>query len=195
MKFSKYFLVLTLILAVSLAWAGEAESEKKEKPFIYASQSITLTAVVEAINHETREVTLRNPEGKEVSFVAGDEVRNLAQIEKGDIVAVEYIQSSTVEVFDNPGLEAGAGELVAAGRAEEGEMPGAAVLDAVVVTATVEDINIENNTFQLKWPDGSVGEYAARNPENLKRASVGDLVVMTHTEAIAITVEHPTDAE
>ena len=41
----------------------------------------------------------------------------------------------------------------------------------------------------LKGPDGTVSEYVARNPENLKRAAVGDLVVMTVTESVAITVE------
>ena len=56
----------------------------------------------------------------------------------------------------------------------------------------VEEINIEANTFKLKGPDGVINEYVARNPENLKRAVVGDLVVITITEAVAIVVEHQT---
>jgi hypothetical protein len=59
----------------------------------------------------------------------------------------------------------------------------------VVITATVEDINIEANTFKLKGPDGEVTEYTARNPDNLKRAMVGDLVVITRTDAVAVVVE------
>ena len=46
----------------------------------------------------------------------------------------------------------GAGEIMAAGRSEKGEMPGMAAIDAMVVTATVEEINIEANTFKLKGP-------------------------------------------
>lgn len=193
MKFSKYLLAFSIFMSVSVAWAGEAESEKKEKPYIYTTQTMNVTAKVEAVNHETREVTLRGPEGNTVSFVAGDDVRNLAQVSEGDILAVEYLQSSTIEVFDNPGLEAGVGELAAAARAEEGEMPAGVVMDTIVVTATVEDINIEANTFKLKWADESVDEFVARNPENLKKADVGDLVVMTYTEAVAISVSHPTE--
>jgi hypothetical protein len=68
-------------------------------------------------------------------------------------------------------------------------MPGFAAMEQVVVTATVEDINIEANTFKLKGPDGTINEYTARNPDNLKRAMVGDLVVITRTDAIAIVVE------
>jgi hypothetical protein len=34
-----------------------------------------------------------------------------------------------------------------------------------------------------------VEEFVARNPDNLRRAEVGDLVVITTTEAVAVTVE------
>ncbi len=96
----------------------------------------------------------------------------------------------SIEVVANPeAVEAGEGELAVAGRSAEGEMPGMAVMDARVVTATVEDINIEANIFKLKEPDGSVEDFRARNPENLKQASVGDLVVITYTEALAASVE------
>ena len=62
-------------------------------------------------------------------------------------------------------------------------------MDATLVTATVEEINLEKNTFKLKGPDGKVSEYVARNPHNLKLAAVGDLVVISVTQAVAITVE------
>ncbi len=68
-------------------------------------------------------------------------------------------------------------------------MPGVAAMAANVIISTVEEINLEANTFKLKGPDGVVNEYVARNPDNLKRSAVGDLVVITVTEAIAITVE------
>jgi len=89
----------------------------------------------------------------------------------------------------NDGMEAEAAEVSAMARAEEGEMPGVAAMEAMVVTATVEEINLETNTFKLKEPDGSINEYMARNPENLKLAEVGDLVVTTITASVAIVVE------
>jgi hypothetical protein len=67
-----------------------------------------------------------------------------------------------------------------------------AAIDALVVTATVEEINLEANTFKLKGPSGEIKEYTARNPENLKKAEVGDIVVITYTEAIALSVEKTT---
>lgn len=184
-------LLVSLLLLSSPCWAHETGHEAApvtDKPSLYTSETVTMTAVVEAINHETREVTLRGPEGETASFVASEEARNLDQVAVGDTVMAEYVQSLSIEVFANDGTEPGAGELTVAGRSEEGEMPGMAAVDAVVVTATVEEINIEANTFKLKGPDGEIKEYEAQNPDNLKKAAVGDIVVITFTEGIALSV-------
>jgi hypothetical protein len=181
-------LLAALLLVTSPCWAEES-APATEKPSIHTSETVQLTAVVEAINHETREVTLRGPEGNTASFVVGEEARNLDQVQVGDVVSAEYVQSLSIEVFANDGSEAGAGQLVAAGRSELGEMPAGMVVDSTVVTATVEEINIEANTFKLKGPNGEIKEYEARDPENLKKAEVGDLVVITYTEALALSVE------
>ncbi|MBT6572042.1 MAG: hypothetical protein HON21_15500, partial [Gammaproteobacteria bacterium] len=82
-------------------------------------------------------------------------------------------------------------EIAAAERAKANEMPGAAVMDTVVISAVVEDINIENNTFKLKMSDGMVTEFVAQDPENLKRTKVGDLVIIGVSLAFGIVVEHP----
>ena len=161
-----------------------------EKPYIYASQSAQMNAVVEAINMETREVTLRGPQGNAVSMVVGEEARNLDQVEVGDIVSAEYVRSLSIEVLPGDGTEPGAGGLTAAARAEKGEMPAGVVMDTQVVTATVEAIDMEANTFKLKFPDGAVEQFTARDPKNLALAEVGDLVVITTTEALALRVDH-----
>ena len=184
-------LLAALLLFAAPCWSGES-APATDKPSLHTSQTVTLTAVVEAINHETREVTLRGPEGDTASFVASEEARNLDQVSVGDMVMAEYEQSLSVEVFANDGSTPGAGEMAVAGRSKLGEMPGMAAVDSLVVTAIVEEINIEANTFKLKGPSGEVKEYVARDPENLKKAAVGDLVVITYTEAVAISVEKTT---
>jgi hypothetical protein len=161
----------------------------QEKPSMYSSDSITVTAVVEAINHETREVTLRKNSGEVITFTASEEARNLDQVAVGDILNANLTQSVSIEVMEDDGKGPRVAELGAMDRTDEGKMPGGAVINATVVVASVEEINIEANTFKLLGPDGNVNEYTARNPENLKRASVGDLVVITVAESMAISVE------
>ena len=159
-----------------------------------ASQSMTVSAVVEAIDHETRIVTVRKDDGEELTFTASEEARNLDQVGVGDVLIAEYVESIDVQVFANDGMEPDAAAAAAVARTEKGQMPGFAAMEQSVVTATVEDINIEANTFKLKEPDGTVNEYTARNPENLKRSKVGDLVVITQTAAVAVVVEkQPTE--
>jgi hypothetical protein len=188
MRNIKFTSIVAFFMATSVAWAGD-DASMMDKPSIKASQSMVVSALVEAIDQETREVTLRKSNGEAITFTAGDDVRNLAQVSVGDHLVAEYVETVSIQVMAAEGLEANAAEASAMARAEEGEMPGFAAMDALVVTATVEEINLEMNTFKLKGPDGVISEYTARNPDNLRRSEVGDLVVMTVTSAVAIVVE------
>jgi len=184
------FVAFSLIGAIFSTMAGAAdEPGMDEKPSFFASQSVKVTAVVEAIDHETRVVTLRRPQGDTVTFTASDEARNLDQVFVGDIVNAEYEEILSIKVVANDGTEPEKLELAGMERTAEGEMPGLTAFNAQSVTATVEEINLEANTFKLKGPDGTVTEYAARNPDNLRRSAVGDLVIITTSEAVAISVE------
>ncbi len=188
MKITFATLVIGYLLATA-ATTAIADEAILDRPSFSASQTMTTAAEVEAIDYETRVVTLRRIDGEEITFTAGDEVRNLAQVAVGDVLLAEYIETISIEVMANEGMEAAAAGASAMAPAEEGEMPGFAAMDTAVMAATVEEINIENNTFKLKEADGSINEYVARNPDNLKRAKVGDLVVTTVSTAVAISVE------
>lgn len=163
--------------------------ENVPKPSFSASQTETVTAIVEAIDHDTREVTLVDEMGDAITFIAGDEVRNLKQVSVGDILVAEHVETVSIEVLSGDGAGPEQAEMIAAARAEEGEMPGGMAIDSVVIVSVVKAINLDNNTFILEGPDGVLEEYVAMNPENLKRAEVGDIVVMTLTESLAIAVE------
>jgi len=189
-------LTLTLLATAACSENEEVMDEKvmdekvtMDKPSFFASQSQTITAVVTAIDHETRVVTVRRPDGEEITLTASDEARNLDQVAVGDILKAEYERTFSIEVLANDGMDPEMAMASAMVRTEKGQMPGIAAMDATIVVATVEEINLEMNTFKLKGPDGEVTEYVARNPENLKRSAVGDLVVITTTEAVAIIVE------
>lgn len=181
-------LFVSMLLFGATAWAGEKVADV-EKPSMFMSETTVVTAEVLAINHETREVTLRRTDGETMTLVAGEEARNLGQVSVGDIVTAEFMESISIEVFAGDGSEPGAGEMVAAERSELGEMPAGAIVDSVVVLAIVEAIDLENNTFKLKFPSGEIKQYTAYDPENLKKSEVGDNVVITFTEAVALSVE------
>ena len=97
MPYLKYAGIIGLSLTLATTWAGEDQSsgnkEAQEKPYIFTSQSMQISAVVEAINHESRVVTLRGPQGNTVTLTVDEKARNLGQVEVGDIVNTEYVQS------------------------------------------------------------------------------------------------------
>ena len=163
--------------------------ESAEKPAFSVSTSMVVTSTVLAVDHKTRLVTLKDEEGEPVTFTAGEEVRNLEQVNPGDTVTAAYVQNFSLHVLATKNPEAAAGEVAALGLAEEGDMPGMAIVGTEVLVLTVEEINLKTNTFKLKNADDVVREFTALNPENLKKAAVGDVVVMTYTEGLAISVE------
>jgi plasmid maintenance system killer protein len=59
----------------------------------------------------------------------------------------------------------------------------------VTVTATVEAIDAKKNRVTLKGPEGKTQEIKVKDPKNLVNVKVGDQVVLTYTEALAISVE------
>ena len=188
MRHIKY-ISLVALLAIGASAGAADQHAMDEKPSFFAKQSINVTAKVEAINQETREVTLLRADGESITFTASEEARNLNMVRVGDIVNAEYVETLSIEVVANDGMEPDKLELAGMARTEEGQMPGMAAFDAQQVIATVEEINLEANTFKLKGPDGTINEYVARDPDNLKRSEVGDLVIITTSESVAISVE------
>ena len=170
----------------------EESSATAEKPSISTTRSVQVTATVAAIDHETRVVTLVRDDGQSVTFTAGEDARNLDQVAVGDLVNADYVENITIQVMAADNVEPAQAVLVAAGRSEEGEMPAMAAIETKVDVSTVEEINIENNTFKLKNVDGQITEFTAKNPDNLKKAVVGDVVVISLTQAIGISVEKST---
>jgi Cu/Ag efflux protein CusF len=152
---------------------------------------VSATATVKALDQKTRMVTLQRSDGSVIKFKAGDEVRNLAQVKVGDEVKVTYYESLAYEV-KKPG-ESAPGTAVAGGmkRAELGEKPGGIAGQVTTVTATIAGIDKAAGTVTLRSPEGELTTIKVRNPDNLNRVSVGDLVEITYTEAVAISVETP----
>ena len=59
----------------------------------------------------------------------------------------------------------------------------------VTFTATIGAIDLAKGTVTLKGPQGNSQTIKARNPANLKKVKVGDLVDITYTELLGLKVE------
>ena len=154
-----------------------------------AENIATVTATVEKIDQKTRRVTLSLPDGRSQTITVPEEVRNLPQVKKGDQVAARYYESVAFEV--KPAGSGEPGVAVASGgkRAELGEMPAAVGAQTTTVTTTITGIDKKAGTVTLTDPDGEDATVKVRNPANLDLVKKGDLVDITYTQAIAISVD------
>ena len=70
-----------------------------------------------------------------------------------------------------------------------GQVPGAIAGTRREIVVTVGAIDIDEETVAVKGPDGSVETITVANPANLKYLKVGDEVVLTLSNVVAIALE------
>jgi Cu/Ag efflux protein CusF len=154
-----------------------------------AVRAVQISAQVVEIDQGSRTITLKGPKGKIVDVVAGDEVKNFAQIKVGDFVMVRLMQSLTLELQKTKSGAGGISERQAAVTAKPGERPAAAAGREVTAIAKVTGVDKKAKTITLKGPRGNVVMLDVQNPDHFKVVKVGDEVEVVYTEAVAISVE------
>jgi Cu/Ag efflux protein CusF len=155
------------------------------------SNLVTTTARVKAIDQQTRRVTLERADGSELMFYADDTVRNLPQVQVGDEVTVSFYESLAYQVKKPGTATPGVTMAEEAARAKPGEKPAGAGARVTTMVATIVGIDKAAGTVTLQGPTGKATTIKARDPRNLDRVAVGDLVEITYTEAVAVSVEKP----
>jgi len=179
-----------LVLAVALACAtSKPKQAAAPLPTYRDTRTETSTAVVQAINLETRRVTLRGEDGKDFSFIASEEVRNLPQVQVGDTVKVTYTESLAIDVKRAEGGTPTESESQEVTRAEPGQKPGGTASRTVTISAVITDIDRASNRVTLKGPEGNYREVKVKDSKKLENVQVGDTVRATYTESIGVAVE------
>jgi hypothetical protein len=81
---------------------------------------------------------------------------------------------------------------VNATRAEVGEKPGAAARSVTTVPVTIVSVDTKKNVVEFYGPDKLVRSVNIVRPEGkefIKNLKAGDMVVLTYTESLAVSVE------
>ncbi len=152
------------------------------------AQTVKVTATITAIDKATREVTLKGPQGKEVSLIAGEQVKNFAQLKVGDQVNIEYVEALTLELKKGSTAPVARTEQAAVAGAKPGETPAGAGGRQVKITAEVVALDAKTQVVTLRGPKRTV-DLKVRDPEQFKLIAKGDRVEATYTEAMAVAVE------
>jgi hypothetical protein len=176
-KIAAFVIVTGVFLTAAEAQNGET-----------VSASVTVTAKVISIDQTTRKVTVKTDEGKKYSFVAGDNVVNLPQVKKGDIITAVYTEAIAYQVRKH-NKETGVTVTDAAAAAQPGQKPAGAVMQQTTVAVTITAIDPTIPSVTFKGPAGEIKTIKIKDPQKLNGVKVGDVVDITYTEAIAIKVD------
>ena len=179
------------IAAMLAACAAPAQPPPRPEPTAVAREA-QFVAVVESVDQNTREVVLRGPEGNLVTVTAGPEVRNLAQVRRGDRVHVTYGAALAVEMAPPGGAGPPAEVATGMARAEPGARPAGAVGQRVRARVRIQEVDPVTGRVAFVGPQGVRRVVTPQNPamaDFARRLRPGDEVDMTYAEAVAVRVE------
>jgi len=195
MKKSIRYIVLCTALVVSspgrVLAAEEGTAATSEPMSRKDTVLVTITASIEAINYTNREVTLKGPLGNKVTFTVDQRVKRLGEVKVGDLVQADYYVSFAAELR-KPTAEERQNPMVlldAAGKAPPGTSPAAGGLRRFKVVTTIEGLDRPTETITVKGPLGNLVTARVADPSRLTKMRIGDNIVVTYTEALAISLE------
>ena len=183
--------ILAFLLAATLAVSVVAQEKKP----LSAEESVlvTVTATVQAIDLEKREVTLKGPLGNVVTFTVDKRVKRLNEVKVGDDVTADYyvslaleVRAPTEEEKQNPVTV-----LEETARAPMGTQPAGGNLREIKVVTTVQGLDLPTRslTLQGQGPMGYSATIRVKYVDKLKQLHLGDTIVVTYTEALAVSLE------
>src|SRR5205823_2744077 len=181
------FFVVVAVAAPVVAQTG-AVVAGKGPGMAGVAQTVTVTATITAIDKATRDVTLKGPQGNEVTVTAGPEVKKFDTLKVGDQVDVQYVEALTLELKKGGGMVVARTEQKGAVGAKPGEQPAGAVGRQVTIVADVVAVDPARQVITLKGPKRTV-DLKVADPEQFKRIAKGDQVEATFTQALALAVE------
>jgi hypothetical protein len=175
--------------AAALVLAGC--TDHRDPPVQSAQRETILetTATVLAVDQTTREVRLRPATGEELTVVAGPEVRNLPQLEAGDVVRLTYYEAVAARMAE-PGAAGPTTATVVAGRAPEGGKPAGMVGTTVDMVVEFLGYDAQTGVATFKTPEG-VTQRVEVSPAMRDFAAArrpGDRVAVQITSAVAVSI-------
>jgi hypothetical protein len=178
-----------LITAAPMAALAEETASKEEDGA--RIMAISVQAEIMAIDAESREVTLKTPMGDLVNVTASADIERFNEFAVGDFVTSTYIASLEGELREpteaeiaEPWMEM-SGAAIAGGDIE----PGAMVGRTIQAVCTIEGMNRLTQTVTVLDPRGKYHVIGEVEPEKMEGVTLGTTLVLTYSEALAITLE------
>jgi hypothetical protein len=176
------------MLAAGVIAACDMGAMQGDRAPVGAAQLISASAVVQSVDQATREVVLSGPDGGEIAVIAGPEVRNLAQLEAGDTVQLDYYESVAVEMAPADAPD----ELVSlyTARSPLGAKPGGVAVLTTEMVVELIDYDADSGLARVRTPEGeTIGVTVPPGLRTFASArQQGERVAVTVSEALAVSI-------
>ena len=154
------------------------------------AEAVRVRGTVAAIDKQESTVTLKGPKGRTLTIEVRDKSK-LDAIAVGDPVVATYMEALVVQVKKSGTAAPGVATQETRVSSKPGETPAGAIGREVSLTGTITAIDRKAHTVTVKGPEGRTQTITARDPKNLEGVKVGDLVELTYTQALAVSLDKP----
>lgn len=187
----KYLAAVMLCAGLALAPQLQA-ADKAPTPANVNSNLVEVSTKVLDVNYDKRLLTLEGPTaGNNLTIKVSQDVKNLKEIKKGDLVNVKY-NESLAWVLKKHEKKQDTSKTVTSSTTVENtgnKKPEYTENQQIDIVATIQSINKEKPSVTLKGPEGNLVTLAIKDKSNLQNVKVGDQVDISYTESMAVAVE------
>jgi len=147
----------------------------------------TVSATIEAIDHDARLVTLKAEDGRMETIYVPPTVERFAALKVGDTVTFRYHESIVLQVR-KPGDPSTPPPPAAALVRAPGEKPGGTLSQQITATVTVVAVDLEAPSITVRTEDGRTMSQRVQDKARLEGVKPGDKIEITYTQALAVSV-------
>jgi hypothetical protein len=185
-------LLTALVLALPLPGVFAAEATPAKSTYIPGREIVkTLYATIQAINLETREVTLKGQQGNVFTLVADHAIKRLNEFAVGDDIVLDYSISMAAEIRQPTPEELAKPYNVVEDttRASTSQAPGVEGYKIIEAVVTVEGLDRQTQTVTIKGPKGNYLAIKVKDPSTLDKLRLGDVALVVYSESFALRLE------
>ena len=175
--------LIALALLLILPAAAFAQKPITEKV------TATIKATIDAIDHDTRLITLKDSDGNYETVYAGPEVKRFNELKVGDQVTFKITESVAYQIRKP-------GDPVPAPTPNEASIvrnpaakPSGTITEQQTATVIIKAIDMKAPSVTVETEDGRKMSFKVKDKGNLKGVNPGDKVVVTYTTALLVSVE------
>ena len=178
-------LAVLAVLAVLVASPLLAATE----PPLMVVDTVVLNARIEVIDHDARELTLIDGSGNSATVQLGPEIEGFDRLKVDDTVTFRYYESIAYAIRkpDQPRVPSSrSGEAVV--ERGQGPNPGATLSRQQTATLTIVSVDAEVPSLTVLTDDGRRLSFRPFQQADVQRLEIGDLMDVTYTRALVISV-------